>query len=248
TRIRNAGGSSSVYQTGLKLMGMVQDRQVAFSAGMQNPDALRLLLAGLEGNQVQSEEEEEAYRWRYQEVKRSIEDGSAKQLIEFFGSGPGAGTGWWSRHFRRLRFHERPTLRLLLNRFDRQIRNVALPVPQRESSLIGPAPKLSFTNFYGEQFVQMCSFGVSSSTRAQAQSRMHLLAAALRLCEMEKGQLPESVEALVPIYLKAVPVDPYNGEPLSFVWAQDIADTPDSLVVRPDKRDVVSVGPRTLRY
>lgn len=50
----------------------------------------------------------------------------------------------------------------------------------------------------------------------QARVRTRLLFVALRLYEAEHGQLPASLDALVPQYLPAVPADPFDGAPFRY--------------------------------
>jgi hypothetical protein len=49
-----------------------------------------------------------------------------------------------------------------------------------------------------------------------ARLRAAQLTVALRLYQAEKGQLPQSAAALVPDYLPALPVDPFDGQPLRY--------------------------------
>ncbi len=48
------------------------------------------------------------------------------------------------------------------------------------------------------------------------QMRSHRVLLALKCHNLENGSLPEKLEALVPGYLEAVPVDPYDGRPLRY--------------------------------
>ena len=47
---------------------------------------------------------------------------------------------------------------------------------------------------------------------AECGARGTRLALALRLYEQEHGELPERLDALVPVWIEAVPVDPYDGQ------------------------------------
>jgi hypothetical protein len=49
-----------------------------------------------------------------------------------------------------------------------------------------------------------------------AQSRMAILKVALRLYQHETGKLPATLDELVPKYLPAVPLDPYDGNPIRY--------------------------------
>ena len=39
---------------------------------------------------------------------------------------------------------------------------------------------------------------------------------ALKACQTDTGKLPDSLEALVPDYIEAVPEDPFDGKPLKY--------------------------------
>lgn len=66
----------------------------------------------------------------------------------------------------------------------------------------------------------------------QAQVDSLRIKLALRLYEQRHGQLPESLKALVPEYLKSIPDDPYDGRPMRYsaterkIWAvgRDLVD------------------------
>ncbi|MBI4583937.1 MAG: hypothetical protein HY717_07935 [Planctomycetes bacterium] len=66
---------------------------------------------------------------------------------------------------------------------------------------------------------------------------------ALRCHRLARGRLPESLEALVPEYLPAVPLDPYDGKPLKYDPAkrilyavgQDLMDSGGSSEPDPEK-------------
>jgi len=45
--------------------------------------------------------------------------------------------------------------------------------------------------------------------------------AAAKVYQLERGQLPETLEQLVPEYLAEVPIDPFIGEPFKYVRSDD---------------------------
>ena len=66
---------------------------------------------------------------------------------------------------------------------------------------------------------------------------MALVALALERFRLATGGLPETLDQLVPEYLEAVPVDPFEGNPIRYerrpnarfaLWAQDAAGQPQS--------------------
>ncbi len=57
---------------------------------------------------------------------------------------------------------------------------------------------------------------VNVRRRGEAHLRLVLAEAAVRRCRLETGPLPASLDALVPKYLSAVPIDPYSERPLIY--------------------------------
>ena len=72
---------------------------------------------------------------------------------------------------------------------------------------------------------------------AEAEARQELahLGVAMTHYRLDHGALPETLEALVPQYLDAVPTDPFDGKPLR-------------LVLKGNQRVIYSVGPKGLDY
>jgi hypothetical protein len=54
-------------------------------------------------------------------------------------------------------------------------------------------------------------------TRADARHAVACVAVAAASYRAEKGRMPETLDALVPEYLPAVPRDPFDGKPLRMV-------------------------------
>ncbi|MEM7388018.1 MAG: hypothetical protein AAF514_24040, partial [Verrucomicrobiota bacterium] len=133
----------------------------------------------------------------------------------------------------RLAFREKATLRLLVRHSEDWLRKVALPFGQRSRApVLVPRKIPSLTNFAGERLVKSCSTlktsGISEThVDLEAETRLQWLAAAIRLCEVEVGRLPETVEALVPDHISRVPLDPFDGRPLRY---------------HPEQRLVYSIG------
>jgi len=57
--------------------------------------------------------------------------------------------------------------------------------------------------------------------RRQGRYALTRALAAVRAYELEKGRMPRTLKALVPVYLKAVPVDPYDGKPVRLARVDD---------------------------
>ena len=70
-------------------------------------------------------------------------------------------------------------------------------------------------NFNNELGAQP-SYGVTSSAFVVTRSRMQTAKAAVCLYRAEVGSLPPTLDALVPKYLPAVPLDPYDNKPIRY--------------------------------
>jgi hypothetical protein len=116
-----------------------------------------------------------------------------------------------------------------------------------------PAPWLAFTvNASAARWTRLREDELAAST----ERRVAVLVLALRLYQAEKGHPPQTLDALVPEYLSALPADPYDpaGKPLRYrVSRGETIELPRALVVRwamPEARHlpagqmiVWSVGP-----
>ena len=72
--------------------------------------------------------------------------------------------------------------------------------------------------------------------RALARRRMAAAALAIRLYELDHGRRPESLEQLVPVYLPAVPLDPFSVDERLLVYLPE-AEHPRLYTVGPDEED-----------
>ncbi|OHB71576.1 MAG: hypothetical protein A2V70_09080 [Planctomycetes bacterium RBG_13_63_9] len=61
--------------------------------------------------------------------------------------------------------------------------------------------------------LQMCA---EAEKRSRAERRLLICEFALRVCDLERGQLPEELGGLVPEYLSHVPEDPFSGDSLIY--------------------------------
>ncbi len=74
---------------------------------------------------------------------------------------------------------------------------------------------------YGMVTAQLQKSSASDYERLElASRRASLLLLALRVYRSERGALPNTLDALVPTYLPAVPLDPYNGQPMRYRLSQ----------------------------
>ncbi len=74
--------------------------------------------------------------------------------------------------------------------------------------------------FTGDNFLEELGarppYGVTSSSLVVTRARMQTTKAAVCLYRAEVGSLPPTLDALVPKYLPAVPLDPFDGKPIRY--------------------------------
>jgi hypothetical protein len=75
---------------------------------------------------------------------------------------------------------------------------------------------------------------IEAERRARSLLRSASSAVAAERFRLERGRWPESLEELVPAYLRAVPLDPFDGRPLRF---RRLADGVVVYSVGPDGTD-----------
>lgn len=94
-----------------------------------------------------------------------------------------------------------------------------LPANAR-NDLTVPDPRPFSLNYAGQMLLQDCStivdLTLESWVKRHAQREALIVLAALRLYEIENGDLPESLSDLVPDYLDKAPLDSYDGQPLRY--------------------------------
>ncbi len=75
-------------------------------------------------------------------------------------------------------------------------------------------------NFWGELTCTLCipglEMGIAQKYKDIFELRTTQILIALKAYKDECGQLPESLDELVPAYFDQVPIDPYNGEPIKY--------------------------------
>ena len=94
-----------------------------------------------------------------------------------------------------------------------------LPANAR-NDLTVPDPRPLSLNYAGQKMLRDCSdvvdLTLESWVKRHARHEAFIVLAALRLYEIENGELPESLNDLVPNYLERAPLDPYDGQPLRY--------------------------------
>ncbi len=120
------------------------------------------------------------------------------------------------------------TKKILGDAYRLMIRNLEAPPADREElpekskwfSIGGTEIPVSIRNLGGRLLHDMISPTVALATARLDEARCHHRATiaylALRCHQLERGELPETLEALTPEYLAEVPRDPWDGEPLRY--------------------------------
>ncbi len=126
------------------------------------------------------------------------------------------------------------------------IENVALPRAKRkfidQEEMVGAKKhrvmSMLAPNQVGRILVCLLAPAVDALLEAQCRTDMHLAATRLIVAcgryEKDHGQLPPTLDALVPKYLNAVPADPYDGKPFRYL--------PDRAVVYSVSKDLKDSG------
>jgi len=73
------------------------------------------------------------------------------------------------------------------------------------------------------------------AAEGDAKHRLSQLAVAVAIFHAQTGVLPESLEKLVPAYIEAIPLDPFDGKPLRMIGPKDARLTLYS--IGPDLKD-----------
>ena len=70
--------------------------------------------------------------------------------------------------------------------------------------------------FVTRAIVPAMGAAIANGRQADAETRMVLVALAVKRHQLAHGKLPEGLDELVPDYLDAVPIDPFDGKPLRY--------------------------------
>lgn len=89
--------------------------------------------------------------------------------------------------------------------YDHEIANARLPFAQEI------APPASFGDSYSDLMIGILARARINEARGLMGERTLMLQLALRAYQLENGKYPPNLNALVPVYLGAVPTDPFGG-------------------------------------
>lgn len=153
-------------------------------------------------------------------------------------------------------FRPQATLRAVREKYRQALRDVALPYAQadlsEEPKFGQSARQLLRPNSIGEFFRRMVVVPVrmTMEKKCGAESLLSgaILVAACNRFERDQGRWPETLAALVPEYLGAVPRDPFDGAPFRYsaekglVWSvgQNLADDGGSTQVPGSDKEYVA--------
>lgn len=222
----------------VKAIALARLRDIAGEATLQ-PSVLIGYARALAAYGANEQGLEDVFRGEYAVTKTTVDDLAAGRygIEDLSGEGSGGPRPGYVGYF----FQPNKTKRIFAQTFRTGVSNVGRSYAQRDYS--GPP---EWTEDSG--FLSMASLFLSGNAVGKllvamllpAVERIHLekcwenvsvaatqLLLALKAYELQTGNLPESLEELVPDYLAAIPVDDYDGRPMRY-----------SL----DKRIVYSVG------
>jgi hypothetical protein len=218
-----------ILGSNIRHIGLMQIRSM-LSRVVVEPDTLRLHARELEHCGVSADGLALAYRAEYGMYCRAIDQVAAGWLLPHEIGAEPRGVSGSTRAFRRLRnvFRLKPnrTKGILAHSTRVLIRNASKPYGDRE--LIPVSNVLSRTerrrlalegNLLGEGLRYGFVIGVSlhefKSGAASSVAATQILIA-LKCCQLEHGELPDTLDALVPDYLDAIPLDDFDGKPMKY--------------------------------
>jgi hypothetical protein len=224
--IEGSGGSLIHYLTGcaVKAMGLEDLRAVARSEDVP-PDLLRAYANELGRRKAHVEGLQGAARSEYAAACSMMDDLVAGK------TSPGQPTGGQRR--RRVRggylFHPEKTKGIFAQAHRTFIENVPSTYAERDFSGV-PQPPTGATSMVrlflagnptGRMLVAMLMPALESVQERKCGENVNVgatqLLLALRAYELEKGELPATLDALVPDYLEAIPIDDFDGQPLRYL-------------------------------
>jgi hypothetical protein len=110
----------------------------------------------------------------------------------------------------------RPAQAWLLRHYTRLIETARLPWPERRAALAALAPDPAGVPELARLVLLNEAQTAKSFQTAQARGRSAVAAVASERCRLRHGDWPKSLTDLVPELLPAVPLDPFNGQPLRY--------------------------------
>ncbi len=231
-RIENSQGPLVNYLVGIAIRAIgVQDLRQGLRRTAVGIEDLKPLIEEVGRYPVRARAYQETLKVEYNWLAGALDQAAAGNSQEL----AGMASGFWSRIGNRKPFLKpQQTKRLLSKDMRRMIENAAKVAGERE--------EIDFQKKYGRlkgnksfDFLNngvgkvMLSFLLptwwkSVKEKDIAEFYMAALQAelALRCFQKAHGRLPDSLEALVPEFLRAVPLDPYDGKPLKYDPAKQI--------------------------
>ncbi len=227
------------YLVGISVLdlGLAQARELA-SDQTASPEDLKKLAEALAVIEPFDRSMIYAGKAEYKVAAASIDQiwQGSSALTGLAGSLPGGGTGssWSGKCPRGYFFQPNKTKLLLVGSFRNMIRNAPranIEMNRRMSaSRFGTdRNKLSllvhpnaFGKFACESFAAPISGILGKKSVAECDLNATRLIVAIQAYRETEGKLPDALQALVPLYLPTIPVDPYDGKPFRYSAAKGI--------------------------
>ena len=187
------------------------------------PDVLMQYVGELSQYEVDEAALADVFRAEYMRAAKMIDDlafGTAGS------SAPGLASGWV---FRRVLFRNNETKRLYAQTYRRLIEDIPNSYAQRVNFRAGDeqsggffdlAGRIAAGNAVGTMLHDMLLPALAELQATKYVENMLVRATwllfAIKCYKLETGQLPETLDALVPDYIDKVPLDPYDGRPMRY--------------------------------
>ena len=198
--------------------------------GLEDPMALRELVTGLPPLEVGDTAIVEAVLSEYEWAKTAGDrDWDLREVLEntpLLGFEDPSGRFFW---FEPEYFHRKnETRRLTLEAHTEHLENAALPTIQWRTSVLDQLNTVEGNRVFRQmhpnavghllawQGYVLFEDWMLLHRSSQLMLRLMQTVAAVRAYELEKGSLPPDLRALVPGYVKAVPKDPYDRQPVRY--------------------------------
>ncbi len=238
SRVSQSGGALITVLTGVAIEG------IAFASIQRHADSdtvppavLATYLHGLRPHELRIEDFHTAYKLEHAlfanmvpELKKQGPSGlgasGQNKLLDVLMCLPGV----WQPN-RTIRWHAE-FIRVHIERTDPLPAGAKDPAMAQIEALMEASWPGRAQNFTGRAFLAIAAPSLTSVTRTCHRGRANLrlteIYLALRLHHLESGgELPESLAVLVPAHLPALPLDPFDGQPLRYdrafatIWSTD---------------------------
>ena len=203
---------------GMAVSALTIESVSAQLASETDRELIQETLDALVANEPLNEEFAESWRWEYQLIKKfviAIADG--KVSIGAFG-GTRPPKGGYERLLGTF-FKKNMTLEKMVEMFDRRIEDAETSLAQRpnrgKESELDTWTRYVSINFAGIMLADgsgaILSGVDSENLRVFANYRLQQLLAAVRLYEIDQGSVPNSLDQLVPVYVRKIPIDSHRS-------------------------------------